>query len=65
MSNQTNTKQLTVCAMLSALGVVINDLHSVIARDIPAFIKEDRIHLTEAGVEAAAQHNAAFIRKYL
>lgn len=50
---------------LSALGVVINDLHSVIAEDIPAFIKEDRIHLTEAGVEAAARHNADFIRKFL
>ena len=50
---------------LEALGVVINDLHSVIAADIPAFIKEDRIHLTPAGVEAAARHNAEFIRRYL
>ena len=54
-----------VVPRLEALGVVINDLHAVIAQDIPAYIKEDRIHLTPEGVEAAAQHNAAFIRRYL
>ena len=50
---------------LRALGVVINDLHSVIARDIPAYICDDKIHLTPAGIEAAATHNAAFIGQYL
>ena len=50
---------------LRALGVVINDLHSVIAADIPAYIREDKLHLSPAGIEAAATHNAAFIRRYL
>ena len=54
-----------VVPRLAALGVVISDLHGVIAQDIPAFIKEDRIHLTEAGIEAAARHNAEVIRRYL
>lgn len=50
---------------LRALGVVINDLHEVIAADIPRYICDDYIHLTDEGKEAAAQHNAAFIRQYL
>ncbi len=54
-----------VVPVLAEMGVVINDLHAVIARDIPAFIKEDRIHLTLEGVEAAAAHNAELIGKYL
>lgn len=54
-----------VVPVLAEMGVVINDLHAVIARDIPAFIKEDRIHLTPEGVEAAAAHNAELIGKYL
>lgn len=50
---------------LSSLGVVINDLHSVIARDIPGYICDDYIHLSPVGIEVAAAHNAEFIRKYL
>ena len=50
---------------LRALGVVINDLHEVIAADIPHYISGDYLHLSDAGKEAAAQHNAAIIRKYL
>ena len=50
---------------LREIGVVINDLHAVIARDVPAYICEDRIHLTPEGIEAAAAHNAAVIRRYL
>ena len=50
---------------LTRMGVVINDLHSVIAADIPTYICPDKIHLSPAGIEAAATHNAAFIRRYL
>ena len=50
---------------LEAIGVVINDLHSVIARDIPGYICDDYIHLSQKGIEVAAAHNAAFIKKYL
>ncbi len=54
-----------VVPLLAARGVIINDLHAVIAEDIPAYICEDRIHLTPAGIEAAARHSAQVIRRYL
>ncbi len=54
-----------VVPVLRSLGVEINDLHAVIARDVPAYICEDRIHLTPEGVEAAARHNAALIKTFL
>lgn len=50
---------------LRALGVVINDLYTVIAADIPRYICDDYLHLSEEGKEVAAQHNAALIQKYL
>ena len=54
-----------VVPKLRALGVHINDLHSVIARDVPAYILEDRIHLTPRGVEAAGNATVAVIRSLL
>ena len=54
-----------VVPRLRALGVHINDLHSVIAQDIPAHILEDRIHLTPRGVEAAGNATVAVIRSLL
>ena len=50
---------------LREMGVVINDLHAVIAADIDSYICADTIHLSPAGIETAAQHNAAFIKAYL
>ncbi len=54
-----------VVPALREIGVVINDLHEVIAADIPRYICDDLIHLSDEGKEAAAQHNAAFIKRYL
>lgn len=48
---------------LEKLGVVINDLNTLLAADIPACIREDdMIHLTDAGIELAAAQVVACIR---
>ena len=43
-----------VVPKLRELGVIINDLGATISSDIPRYIREDRIHLSEAGMEVAA-----------
>ena len=44
-------------------GVIINDLHALLKDDIAGNIRsDDRIHLTEQGVELCAQQVAAVIR---
>lgn len=49
---------------LREMGVVINDLHAVIAQNVPAYIKDsDKIHLTEEGIEAAAHAVADTVRR--
>lgn len=48
---------------LSALGVEIVDLYGPLARDIPAFIGEDKVHLTPAGADACASIVAAALMK--
>ena len=54
-----------VVPRLRALGVVINDLHTVIAANVPAYIRDDdKIHLTAEGAAVAAQCVADIIRKY-
>ena len=35
-------------------GVIINDLHSIIAKDIPRLVSDDLIHLSDEGVRLAA-----------
>ena len=49
---------------LKKLGVVINDLHTLIAADIPRYIlASDHIHLTEDGVSLCSTQVANVIRK--
>ena len=48
---------------LSELGVVINDLFSVVDSDIDANISEDYLHLSPRGVELCAAQTAEIIRK--
>lgn len=50
-----NKYNKAVIKMLRKKGVIINDLHAVIAKNIEGYIKEDRIHLTELGIKAAAE----------
>lgn len=45
-------------------GVVINDLFSVVAKDVLGHIRaDDKIHLTEKGVEVCAAQVAAVIKR--
>ena len=50
-------------ATLSEMGILINDLFTPVASDIPTMIAEDHLHLSEAGVEVCAAQVADAIRK--
>lgn len=43
-----------VTEMLVKKGIIINDLYSVIAKDINKYITDDLIHLTDEGIKVAA-----------
>ena len=48
---------------LQEMGIVINDLFTPVAADIPRLIREDdKIHLTDEGIEVCAEKVAAAIR---
>lgn len=52
--------------LLEEKGVVIDDLHALMAADIDRFVrKDDNIHLTEDGNTVCAEAVAAVIRRYL
>lgn len=44
-----------VSETLSSMGVEINDLYRPLAGDIRTFIRDDKVHLTPAGVETCAR----------
>ena len=46
-------------------NAVINDLYSIVAPAKETMICEDHIHLTAAGIEAAAEQTAAVLRRIL
>ena len=52
-----------IVPLLSERGVVINDLYTTVERNKSQFICEDRVHLTEAGIEACARQTADILRK--
>lgn len=54
-----------VVPALEALGVIINDLNTLVAADIEGNICEDMIHLTELGAERCAEQVTAMIEKIL
>ncbi len=49
---------------LQAMGIRINDLHSIVAADVPGYICEDQIHLNEAGAEACARQVVRMIKEF-
>ena len=51
-----------IVPVLAEMGIIINDLYSVVLPNVDTYIKEDRIHLTEAGSEACAKQIASVIR---
>ena len=45
-----------IVPILSEMGILINDLHSVVVQDTNKYIREDdKIHLTDEGVEICAK----------
>lgn len=42
-------------------GVIINDLYSVIAENPDEYIRDDGVHLSEAGIIRASEHIADFV----
>ena len=48
---------------LAAMGIIINDLYAVVEPHIEEYIREDNIHLNDAGINACAEEIAEFIRK--
>lgn len=49
---------------LRAMGIKINDLHSVVAANIPEYICEDQIHLSETGAQACTEQVVKMIREF-
>ena len=47
---------------LSELGVVINDLHSLVYPKLDEYLLDDKVHLNEAGILACATQTADIIR---
>lgn len=54
----------TLVPKLEAMGIRINDLHSIVVRDIPGNICEDQIHLSPAGAQACAQQVCRMIKEF-
>lgn len=53
-----------IVPLLSEKGVIINDLHSALVKDIDRYIsQEDNIHLTDAGAEVCARQVAEIIKQ--
>lgn len=53
-----------IVPLLSERGVVINDLYTTVERNKSAYILlEDRVHLTEEGIDACARQTADIIRE--
>lgn len=44
-----------IVPILRDMGIIINDLHSLVNPHIDEYICDDRIHLTEAGAKACAE----------
>ena len=53
-----------IVPILREKGVIINDLYSFVMENIDEYIKDDdKVHLTEAGIDACAEEVANFIRE--
>lgn len=53
-----------VVPVLREMGVIINDLHALVAQDVDAYIrKDDNIHLTDAGIAVCAKQVVNMIKE--
>lgn len=50
-----------VVPLLKNRGIIINDLGSILSKDIYRYIREDNVHLTEEGIELCAKQTAEII----
>ena len=48
---------------LKEIGVIINDLHSLVYSDIDRYIRSDTLHLSDEGVEICAKATAEIIKR--
>lgn len=48
---------------LREIGVIINDLHSIVAADVDTYICEDNLHLSDAGKQVCADAVVKAIRE--
>ncbi len=50
---------------LKEMGFAVNDLNALVKKDVEKYIRsDDKIHLTEAGIEVCSKQVADFIRKF-
>ena len=49
---------------LQAMGIRINDLHSLVAQNVPEYICEDMLHLSETGAKICAEQVARMIKEF-
>lgn len=53
-----------IVPVLQEMGVIINDLHSLVSTNMEAYIREDdKLHLSEEGIKVCARQVADIIRK--
>ena len=63
ISTENVETQEQLLARLQEMGIVINDLHSLVAPDIGRYICDDQLHLSEEGAKLCAEQVAQMIRK--
>ncbi len=49
---------------LQEMGIRINDLHALVAPDVPRYICEDMLHLSEDGAKLCAEQVARMIKEF-
>ena len=49
---------------LEAMGIRINDLHTIVASNIPEYICDDQLHLSEAGAQVCAEQVTRMIKEF-
>ena len=47
--------------LMSSRGIAVNDLHALVLSDIPRYLSEDQLHLSEEGQKACAEKAAESI----
>ena len=52
-----------IVPVLKNMGILINDLHSLVYPNIDEYISADKIHLTEVGAKACADQVVKAIRE--